>query len=368
MVSYGKVSLCLVAMAAQLMVFPAYGQSGRRTRIKTINTETTTVKYAGFGSVTTGGAGKETIRVTNLNDTGPGSLRAALSAGNRTIVFDVGGTINLATNLTITASFITVNGASAPAPGITLKGHPLLVYSGAHDIILTNFRHRSGWKLAGGVRNSEGSCVVMYKGVYNIVLDHLSVSGYDDEAIDSWEGNYNITVQNCILAPGDYPGHNYPLLIGNRSQRITIYHNLFYRSEYRQPEVAWDDTTGTVATSITADVVNNVIWDYLAYGTTVVWGARANVVGNYYYTSAYPTATNRAVNIAAKGSTYSSGNYSSDNSGVVGNVSTPFPVDSYAAITPTSAFDAGAYVKANAGCRVGGLDTLDSSMIGRLQF
>jgi len=330
------------------------------------------IAKAGFGASTTGGAGMPIVHVTNTGNSGAGSLREALAAGNRTIVFDIAGTIHLTDYIYIKGSNITVDGSTAPAPGITITGHPIYISNGGSNIILSQFRHRGGWTLADGTRNSEGNCIVIYLNCSNIILDHLSVSNYDDEGLDIWQDNRNITVQDCIIGAGSYATHNYGFLIGNHSERVTVYRNLFHNTAYRNPAVGHDDENGTVAPYITAEIVNNVVWDYSQAATTVYWGGKGNVIGNYYYSSKIPGKTNRAVNTAtdttANGSSYASGNFSKDGSTVTGTVSAPFTVDAYAQITPSSAADAAAYVKANAGCRVGGLDATDQAIIASLSF
>ena len=56
----------------------------------------------GFGAKAKGGRGGAVLFVENLNDSGPGSLRAALEAdGPRTILFRTSGTITLKSEITI---------------------------------------------------------------------------------------------------------------------------------------------------------------------------------------------------------------------------------------------------------------------------
>ena len=83
----------------------------------------------GHGRYITGGRGGEIVHVTNLNDNGPGSLREAVSKSNRIVVFDVGGIIALASDLSIKDN-ITIAGQTAPAPGITLRYYPLQTWRG----------------------------------------------------------------------------------------------------------------------------------------------------------------------------------------------------------------------------------------------
>lgn len=88
----------------------------------------------GYGSSTVGGRGGTVIEVTNLNDSGPGSLRAALEAsGSRIVVFRTGGTIKLASDIVVLNPFLTVAGQTAPGDGITIRGGSyFLRYSRRH--------------------------------------------------------------------------------------------------------------------------------------------------------------------------------------------------------------------------------------------
>ena len=81
--------------------------------------------------------------VTNLADSGPGSLRAAVeSAGARTVVFRVDGTIRLLSPLRVRNSYLTIAGQTAPGEGICLSGYGLIIE--ANHVIVRYLRVRPG--------------------------------------------------------------------------------------------------------------------------------------------------------------------------------------------------------------------------------
>ncbi len=93
--------------------------------------------------MTPGGRGGQVIAVTNLNENGPGSLRAAVNAeGPRMVIFRVSGVITLETELTINNPFITIAGQSAPGDGICIRGQTTEINT--HDVILRYLRFRRG--------------------------------------------------------------------------------------------------------------------------------------------------------------------------------------------------------------------------------
>jgi len=96
----------------------------------------------GFGTKTKGGIAGEVYKVTNLNDSGPGSLRDAVSVENRLIVFEVGGVIDLNDNSIEVGSNTTIAGQTAPYPGITtIKGNITLR---GENIVISHISHHLG--------------------------------------------------------------------------------------------------------------------------------------------------------------------------------------------------------------------------------
>lgn len=303
----------------------------------------------GFAVETRGGPPGTIVRVTNLKDSGPGSLREAVSRGNRTVVFDVSGTILLSSRIYVRGANITIDGFSAPPPGITLKNYSLRIAGsqGAHDIIVRGIR----------VRGVQGDGISISVGAYNIVIDHVSIEGARDEAIGITRGAFDITVQWSILA-GNGSDHNFLTLIGEEALRITLHHNLFVNGASRNPQVGWD-TSGTTPPDTVADVRNNLIWNFLSYGTIVTKKAKANVVNNVYYSSSQRNAT-RALTVLEGGTVYAKGNVSLNGVDVdgKGNRSTPFFADP---VGTTDACTAAQQVLAEAG--VDPLDVVDRGFL-----
>jgi pectate lyase len=93
----------------------------------------------GFGSQTMGGRGGQIIEVTNLNDSGAGSFRAAVSAlGARIIVFKVSGIIQASSVIHINNPYITIAGQTAPGGGIAVKGSGISIRT--HDVIIRGMK------------------------------------------------------------------------------------------------------------------------------------------------------------------------------------------------------------------------------------
>lgn len=182
------------------------------------------------------------MRVTTLDDSGPGSLRAALeSSGSRIVIFDIGGVIRLESPLVVRRGRVTVAGQTAPGGGITLRGQPLIV--AADDVVIRFLRVRLGDET--GV---EEDAVSITRG-RRIILDHVSASWSVDETLSAGSrynppenGIYDVTVQWSIIseslnasahAKGD---HGYgSLLRGGHGARMTFHHNLWASHNARMP-------------------------------------------------------------------------------------------------------------------------------------
>ena len=227
----------------------------------------------GFGRFSKGGRGGEVLFVTNLNDSGPGSLRAAVEAdGPRTVVFKVSGTIDLQSTLRVLNPRITIAGQTAPGDGICLKRYPLNI--SADDSVVRYLRVRLGdeaGKLMDGIDISNAE---------NVIVDHCSVSWTLDEAVNTYHGSKNITIQWCLISESlhDSPlrnGHGFAASLGGKNS--SYHHNLLANNAGRNPSIAGETSNPT----FNLDFRNNVIFN---------WQKRRldgrpesiNVVNNYY--------------------------------------------------------------------------------------
>lgn len=199
----------------------------------------------GAGRFALGGRGGRVLRVTTLADSGSGSLREAVDArGPRTIVFDIGGTIRLASPLTIRRGEITIAGQTAPGGGVTLADQPLII--AADDVVVRYIRSRLGDQ--GVTEGSEGDAFSITRGS-RIILDHVSASWSIDETLSIGSrydpperGVYDVTVQWSLISESlnvsahAKGNHGYGSLVrGGHGARITFHHNLWANHRARMP-------------------------------------------------------------------------------------------------------------------------------------
>jgi autotransporter-associated beta strand protein len=218
----------------------------------------------GFGALATGGRGGTVYHVTNLNDSGAGSFRDAVSAGNRIVVFDVGGWIELASPVSVPDN-ITIAGQTAPGQGIGLKNFGVS-FSNADNVIARHLRVRQGPYV-----DSVGRDAVGATGASNVIFDHMSTSWGRDENF-SITSSTNITIQNSIIGEG-LLNHSMGGLI-EWNEGISIHHSLYTSNNDRNPK-----TKGIL------DFTNNVVfnWGSFAYVAGDSAGlSYGNVVNNYF--------------------------------------------------------------------------------------
>ena len=184
----------------------------------------------GHGRYITGGRGGEVVHVTNLNDSGTGSLRDAVSKANRTVVFDVAGIIALKSDLTIKDN-ITIAGQTAPAPGITIRYYT--VRPGANNIIRF-IRIRRGQEMD----LNDGADALWQRQKTGMMLDHCSFSWSIDEVASFYDNN-NFTMQWCsigesLVNAGHNKGaHGYGGIWGGKL--ASFHHNIILHVANRAP-------------------------------------------------------------------------------------------------------------------------------------
>jgi pectate lyase len=232
----------------------------------------------GFGSTTPGGRGGRVMFVTNLDDAGPGSFRAACDAvGPRVVVFRVSGLITLATPIVIKNPYITIAGQTAPGDGICLRNYTFVIAT--HDVVVRYLRSRLG-----DLSGQEADSITLASGAENVILDHCSATWSIDEAL-SLAGNVsNVTVQWCLIAEGlnhskhTKGAHGYGSL-SRANGPVTWHHNLWAHNNSRNPRLG--DNYGRPPYP-TFDVRNNVIYDYGEIASGLTQGVlKVNYVANY---------------------------------------------------------------------------------------
>lgn len=270
----------------------------------------------GFGMNSAGGRGGRIIKVTNLNDSGPGSFREAVEApsrhyadgsysweseedyqgrldayGPRIVVFEVSGIINLESDVWITYPYLTIAGQTSPG-GILVTGFQTTLK--AHDVIMQHMRFRVGsHRIADGVDPEQLDPFDIW-GPYwgesldtsNIIIDHCSFSWGVDETLTITGGVMDTTIQWCIVSEGlsqaGHPKgeHSKGLMVSGKYEypnRVSLHHNYIAHNTSRNPLMSSPDGVDVIV-----DGVNNVSYNWYGGLSPACDGAaKCNWVHNY---------------------------------------------------------------------------------------
>jgi len=255
----------------------------------------------GFAKKVTGGRNGTVYHVTNLNDSGAGSFRDAVSASNRIIVFDVGGYVQLVTAVSARSN-LTIAGQTAPGGGIGLRGGELS-FASQSNIIMRHVRIRPGSETA----STDDDALSLYR-AHDVIVDHSSMEFAPwndiDGVSDDWQ-NYpvtNITVQDSLIA--DPTGQQFGAHTESVSSDWSWYRNIFANSHNRNPLAKVDNV-----------FVNNVLYNYSAgYTTHTSTTFKHDILNNYFIFGPASTGTDDTwFQIDMNQSIYASGNLKDTN-------------------------------------------------------
>lgn len=243
----------------------------------------------GHARYVTGGRGGTVYHVTNLNDSGTGSLREALKkSGTRTIVFDVAGDIHLKSALTISYGNVSILGQTSPG-GITICDQTF--ENKANNVIIRFVRFRRGEL----VSTDDGADAAWGRNRNSIIFDHCSFSWSTDE-VASWYDNKDFTMQWCVCAEGLASGHtkgthSYGGIWGGKN--ASFHHTMIAHVNNRVPRIngaryewtGYDKTTySNTVEAERVDLRNNVYYNWGngngCYGGP--GGGYCNIVNCYY--------------------------------------------------------------------------------------
>jgi hypothetical protein len=300
----------------------------------------------GYGANATGGRGGTIVHVTNLNDSGPGSFRDAVSHSNRIVVFDVGGYVNLQSAVSVSGN-ITILGQTAPGDGIGFMGREVSFSNKSNDIVqYVRFRQ-------GDLDPDTGKSSLAFSNATNMIFDHVSVQFGQWDNVDSGEDTsatpQTFTIQNSLLA-GPI-GQQFNAHIQGASIDFTWANNLFVDGHNRNP-----------LTKADSQFVNNVVynWELGGFTTHSSSNFKDDVINNYFISGPSSGSHPPFYQVDSAQKVYMSGNlwdntpgdgklngstYNSIDGGTRAN-SVQLGTDALATMTAAEAYD---YVVANAG-------------------
>lgn len=254
-------------------------------------------------------------KVTNLNNSGAGSLREAVSSQNSLVVFEVAGNIPLTSTLNISKN-VYIAGQTAFRYG----GEGINIHKGGSEwgevLVITNGNLIMRYLTISGYPNAPNCCsdTIRITGS-NTVIDHCSLRYGNDENVGISHAD-NVTVQYSIIsyalsekdviasADGSSRG-----MIINKSNNVTIVGNIFGENTTRNPKMSGDEKPGKM------EVVNNILFNHTSQGLSYSTSAEGNinVINNYVRRGRSPQPTRSRFNydtryLPASAKVYASGN------------------------------------------------------------
>ena len=232
----------------------------------------------GFGKKATGARNGVVYHVTNLNDSGAGSFRDAVSASNRFVVFDVGGYIQLVTAVSVKSN-ITIAGQTAPGGGIGFRGGEIS-FANQSNIIMRHVRIRPGSETA----STDDDALSLYK-ASNVMIDHSSFEfapwNNIDAVSDDWQVSpmTDVTIQDSLIA--DPTGQQFGAHTESVSSQMAWYRNIFASSHNRNP-----------LAKVNTVFVNNLLYnDSAGYTTHTSTNFKHDILNNYFVFGPASTGT-----------------------------------------------------------------------------
>ncbi len=319
----------------------------------------------GFGRHTTGGRGGEVYHVTNLNDSGTGSFRDAVSKSNRIVVFDVSGVINIDERIVINSN-ITVAGQTAPGQGITIYGNGIALNGNSGNNIIRYIRVRMG---KNGDKGKDAIAISDGKDMY--MFDHVSVSWGRDGTFDANSSESDsITFQDCIIGQGiNIDNHSTGGLI--QSGPISFIRTLWVDNKTRNPKIRFKH-----------EFINSVLYNWASDGYIMGGESEAvsecNMIGNYFIYGPSTSGDSHFTRASPTFYIYPEDNWYDnntngvldgvqiDNTGYLNSTVNTTPFDYPGVNTVLSAQDAVSYIIENAGASLA-RDDVDNLMIEQLK-
>ena len=209
----------------------------------------------GFGRFAKGGRGGAVIKVSNLLDSGAGSLRACVQAtGPRTCVFTVSGEIRVNSRITCTSPYLTIAGQTAPGDGVMLTNRggpnlngPLRLAPGCDDAVIRHLRIRPG-----PPPSTSSNVSAIQVEASRVILDHVSLSWSNDQTLNVL-GNGGVSAGGSGLTAGDVTvqdsfvfeplnnanhtkgTHAFPTFLSAGIEDLSVIRTAFAHSEQRAP-------------------------------------------------------------------------------------------------------------------------------------